>query len=95
MPGAARVTLETAICWSKDPNFVFDRFYALMKDKGFIIYPGKLTVVASFRIGCIGQLDVQVMRQVIAAAKETLAEMGVSHAAQPQAALLERARLAA
>ena len=26
-----------------------------MKAKGFIIYPGKLTVVDSFRIGCIGR----------------------------------------
>jgi hypothetical protein len=28
-----------------------------MKARGFIIYPGKLTVVDSFRLGCIGRLD--------------------------------------
>jgi len=44
-----------------DPGFMFDRFYQLMKDKGFIFYPGKLTVVDSFRIGCIGQMDKHVM----------------------------------
>lgn len=38
-----------------DPNFEFNQFDQLMKAKGFIIYPGKLTVVDSFRIGCIGQ----------------------------------------
>ena len=37
-----------------DPAFDFTRFYDAMKSRGFIIYPGKLTVVDSFRIGCIG-----------------------------------------
>ncbi|UWQ36789.1 2-aminoethylphosphonate--pyruvate transaminase [Leisingera aquaemixtae] len=78
-----------------DPNFEFSRFYDLMKAKGFILYPGKLTVVDSFRIGCIGQMDEHVMRRVVAAAKETLAEMGVASAAPPAAALKERAKLAA
>ncbi|NVK12976.1 MAG: 2-aminoethylphosphonate--pyruvate transaminase [Rhodobacteraceae bacterium] len=78
-----------------DANFVFGRFYDLMKEKGFIIYPGKLTVVDSFRVGCIGQMDEHVMRQVVTAAKETLAEMGVASAAPPAAALEERAKLAA
>ncbi len=78
-----------------DENFVFDRFYQLMKAKGFIIYPGKLTVVDSFRIGCIGQMDEHVMRQVVQAAKETLDEMGVVSAAPPAQALEERAKLAA
>lgn len=78
-----------------DENFVFDRFYELMKGKGFIIYPGKLTVVDSFRIGCIGQMDENVMRQVVTAAKETLNEMGVESAAPPAIALEERAKLAA
>src|SRR5690606_20849 len=73
-----------------DPNFVFSRFYDLMKEKGFIIYPGKLTVVDSFRVGCIGRMDEHVMRRVVAAARQSLAEMGVSSAAPPRAALDER-----
>ncbi|AML52139.1 2-aminoethylphosphonate--pyruvate transaminase [Falsihalocynthiibacter arcticus] len=86
--------IVTFFCPSDD-NFAFDRFYELMKDKGFIIYPGKLTVVDSFRVGCIGQMDEHVMRQVVAAAKEALAEMGVANAAPPARALEERAILAA
>ncbi len=77
-----------------DPAFDFARFYDLMKVRGFIIYPGKLTVVDSFRIGCIGQLDEHVMRAAVEAARETLAAMGVASAAPPAAALEERARLA-
>jgi len=76
-------------------NFVFSRFYDLMKDKGFIIYPGKLTVVDSFRVGCIGRMDDHVMRRVVEAARQSLAEMGVTDATPPRAALDERAKLAA
>lgn len=77
------------------PDFSFDRFYELMKDKGFIIYPGKLTVVDSFRVGCIGRMDEHVMRRVVEAARESLREMGVDTAAPPAAAIAERAKLAA
>ncbi len=75
--------------------FEFEKFYQLMKARGFIIYPGKLTVVESFRIGCIGQMDENVMRQVVTAAAEALSEMGVNDASPPAAALEERAKLAA
>jgi 2-aminoethylphosphonate-pyruvate transaminase len=79
----------------EDPNFVFTTFYELMKKKGFIIYPGKLTAVESFRIGCIGRMDEHIMRRVVKAAAYSLAEMGVDSAAPPAAAIAERAKLAA
>jgi len=78
-----------------DPAFKFPRFYDLMKQQGFIIYPGKLTVTESFRIGCIGQVDEAVMQQVVVAAAKALAEMGVASAAPSALALAERKRLAA
>ena len=65
------------------------------KESGFIIYPGKLTVADSFRVGCIGQMDEHVMRRVVDAAKHALQTMGVSDARPPQSALSERAKLAA
>ena len=76
-----------------DENFSFNRFYDLMKQKGFIIYPGKLTVVDSFRIGCIGQMDAQIMQQVVQAASESLDIMGVVDAKPPAAAYAEREKL--
>ena len=75
------------------PRFEFGRFYELLKARGFIIYPGKLTVVDSFRIGCIGRVDAAVMRRLVAAAGEALEEMGVVSAAPPAEALAERERL--
>lgn len=77
------------------PAFEFQKFYNLMKDRGFIIYPGKLTVVDSFRIGCIGQMDEHVMHKVVEAAAQALSDMGVNDASPPQAALDERKKLAA
>ncbi len=76
------------------PAFDFKRFYDLMKQKGFIIYPGKLTVAESFRIGCIGQMDAAIMHRVVAAAGEALAALGVNDASPPESSLIERAKLA-
>jgi 2-aminoethylphosphonate-pyruvate transaminase len=76
------------------PSFEFTRFYELMKQQGFIIYPGKLTVVESFRIGCIGQVDEHVMRRVVQACAASLQALGVDHAAPPAAALEESKALA-
>lgn len=78
-----------------DPAFSFDAFYAAMKTRGFIIYPGKLTVADSFRIGCIGQMDHHVMTRVADAAADALNEMGVTSAAPPASAMTERQKLAA
>ncbi|MGX0903066.1 2-aminoethylphosphonate-pyruvate transaminase [Roseovarius sp. MBR-79] len=75
-----------------DPAFVFDDFYDRMKARGFILYPGKLTVVDSFRMGHIGRLDAGVMRQVVEAARATLQDMGVASAAPPEAAQAEKRR---
>jgi len=49
--------------------------------RGFVIYPGKLTVADSFRIGCIGRLGEHEMRGVLRAIGEILAETGVGSCA--------------
>ena len=60
-----------------DAKFVFERFYDKLKERGYVIYPGKLTVAESFRIGCIGKLTAEHMRGALAAIGEVLAELGV------------------
>lgn len=76
------------------PAFRFTEFYDRLKAHGFTIYPGKLTAVDSFRIGCIGQMDEHVMRQVVAAVGAVLTDTGIEDAAPPASALAERAKLA-
>ncbi len=60
-----------------DPRFDFKVFYDKLAQRGYLIYPGKLTKVDSFRIGCIGRLTEADMRGALAAIRDVLAEMGV------------------
>lgn len=64
-----------------DPNFDFDFFYNRLRERGYVIYPGKLTVADSFRMGCIGRLDAEHMRGALDAVSSTLAEMNVTDCA--------------
>jgi 2-aminoethylphosphonate-pyruvate transaminase len=64
-----------------DPKFVFKSFYDEMEKKGYVLYPGKLTIADTFRIGCIGALDADDMKSAVAAMKNTLEEMGVKSGA--------------
>ena len=60
-----------------DERFDFDAFYDALRARGFVIYPGKLTVADSFRIGCIGQVGPQQMHHVLEAIERTLHRMQV------------------
>lgn len=60
-----------------DPRFDFDAFYEALRRRGYVIYPGKLTVADSFRVGCIGHLGEAEMRGVLQAMSTVLAELGV------------------
>lgn len=64
-----------------DPRFHFETFYERLGRRGYVIYPGKLTVADSFRIGCIGALGEAEMRGVLQAIRQVLAELGVSSGA--------------
>ncbi|WP_072991929.1 2-aminoethylphosphonate--pyruvate transaminase [Clostridium cavendishii] len=49
-------------------NFNFNEFYNYVKDRGFVLYPGKLTDVDTFRIGNIGEIyeeDIHILCDVI------------------------------
>jgi 2-aminoethylphosphonate-pyruvate transaminase len=60
-----------------NPEFDFDAFYDGLKNQGYVIYPGKLTVADSFRMGCIGRLDQQQMQGALDAVKQILAQFGI------------------
>jgi 2-aminoethylphosphonate-pyruvate transaminase len=68
------VTVHTPV----DPRFEFERFYDRLREKGYVIYPGKLTVADTFRIGCIGALGEAEMRGALDAIRQTLGEFGVT-----------------
>lgn len=72
------------------PSFDFKTFYEEIKKQGYIIYPGKLTVVDSFRVGNIGQLFEEDMKGVLAAMKAACDAMGVDDCSPPAEALEQR-----
>jgi 2-aminoethylphosphonate-pyruvate transaminase len=63
-----------------DPRYQFKTFYDIAKKNGFILYPGKLTQVETFRVGCIGAIGPVEMAQAVHAVALTLKEMGIASA---------------
>jgi 2-aminoethylphosphonate-pyruvate transaminase len=59
------------------PNYDFKAFYQGAKKRGFILYPGKLTQLETFRVGCIGAIGRNEMMQAVAAVADTLREMNI------------------
>jgi len=64
-----------------DPRYTFRDFYDRVREKGFVLYPGKLTQVETFRVGCIGAIGPDEMRHAVNAVRDTLAEMGIQRVA--------------
>jgi 2-aminoethylphosphonate-pyruvate transaminase len=64
-----------------DPNYDFQRFYDRVREKGFVLYPGKLTQVDTLRVGCIGAIDEHAIRAAVHAIGDTLAEQGIRNVA--------------
>jgi 2-aminoethylphosphonate-pyruvate transaminase len=65
-----------------DSRYTFRAFYDSVRDKGFILYPGKLTQVETFRVGCIGAIGPDEMRHAVNAVRDTLGELGIERVAQ-------------
>ena len=64
-----------------DAHYDFRRFYEAAKRHGFILYPGKLTQIETFRVGCIGAIDSVQMQQAVHAVALALKELGIASAA--------------
>jgi 2-aminoethylphosphonate-pyruvate transaminase len=79
LPASEQAPIIYTFHMPKDPKFVFQTFYDSLKARGYVIYPGKLTVADSFRIGCIGRINGAHMRAFLANVQEVLAEMGVTN----------------
>jgi 2-aminoethylphosphonate-pyruvate transaminase len=61
-----------------DPRYDFKTFYASARARGFILYPGKLTQMETFRVGCIGAIGPNEMEQAVQAVALALEDMGIA-----------------
>ncbi len=59
------------------PPFAFAAFAARLAERGFVIYPGKLTRADCFRIGSIGRLGPAEVRALLGAVAAVLQELGI------------------
>jgi 2-aminoethylphosphonate-pyruvate transaminase len=67
----------TAFRCPTDPAFAFEEFYARLRERNFVIYPGKLAAIDSFRIGTIGRLYPADFDALADGIREVLSAMGV------------------
>jgi 2-aminoethylphosphonate-pyruvate transaminase len=77
LPQELRGYIITSFLYPSHVDFSFDTFYSILNDKGFVIYPGKLSKVDCFRIGNIGQLFTIDIHMLIDAIEETLHDMKI------------------
>ena len=61
-----------------DPRYDFKTFYAFARERGFLLYPGKLTQLETFRVGCIGAIGPNEMEQAVQAVALALEDMGIA-----------------
>ena len=61
-----------------DPNYDRERFFEALWRRGFVMFRGSLTPFPTFRIGCMGAFDREVMAAVVRAVGEAMAEMAVT-----------------
>ena len=54
------------------PGYSFPAFYAAVRERGFLLYPGKLTQIETFRVGCIGAIGAHEIRQAVHAVELAL-----------------------
>jgi len=77
LPDGIRSYIITSFLYPAHPNFSFEKFYSKLNDKGFVIYPGKLSKVDCFRIGNIGQLYPLDIQNLVDAIESVLHEMEI------------------
>ena len=75
LPAAIQAPIIVTFYAPDTPRYAFKSFYNAVKAHGYILYPGKLTTVETFRVGCMGQLGERGMSGAVEAVGRVLAEM--------------------
>lgn len=70
LPDESQSPIITSFYYPDHQEFNFHLFYDKMKEKGFVIYPGKVTHQQTFRIGNIGDVSATDMKHLLASIKQ-------------------------
>jgi 2-aminoethylphosphonate-pyruvate transaminase len=82
LPDALQAPIIVTFHAPPDPAYDFSELYRRVRERGFILYPGKLTSVDTFRVGCIGAIGSDTLRHAVSAVAEALRAMGVRRIAR-------------
>lgn len=77
LPDELQAPIITSFHSPTDPNYDFSVFYKRLKERRFVIYPGKVSTADTFRIGNIGHVFPADMQQLVGEIGSVLTEMGV------------------
>ncbi len=77
LPPDVQGHIITSFLYPAHPRFDWPEFYRRVAEKGFLLYPGKISQADTFRVGNIGRLFPNDLRAVVQAIGEALEEMGV------------------
>ncbi len=72
LPRHFQSPIITAFHNPESPGYKFSEFYQQLKKRGFVIYPGKVTDLDTFRIGTIGHVFPDDIRRLLVAVKESM-----------------------
>ena len=72
LPESLHSPIITAFRYPGHPGFDFGEFYRLLKQRGFVIYPGKVTDIDTFRIGSIGDVHEEDISRLLDAVKQSM-----------------------
>jgi 2-aminoethylphosphonate-pyruvate transaminase len=67
LPKERQSPIITAFHYPEASEFEFKPFYQLLKEKGFVIYPGKVTNLSTFRVGTIGNVHADTIDRLLEA----------------------------
>jgi 2-aminoethylphosphonate-pyruvate transaminase len=86
LPAAIQAPIIVTFHAPADSSYEFKRFYAEVKRRGYILYPGKLTQVETFRVGCMGHFGDDGIGAAVNAISATLKALGITRIAPQKAA---------
>jgi len=78
-----RSPIITSFLYPGAPRFSFAEFYAALKARRFVIYPGKVSHAPTFRIGTIGHVFPDDIRALIRAVTDVVGELTPSAGHEP------------
>ena len=70
--------LVVSVLYPEDTNWDFEKVHDYCYERGFTIYPGKISTTNTFRLCALGNIDVQDVKDFFVVMKDALCEFNIS-----------------